>query len=109
MNAHPTLVSNADTAREAYKKVQKRFVLDNQQAKKDYSSLYGRLKQAESVLRQVENTGRFAEVKTGYKKVRNRRLQPLHFWVSEASAKKGVEREAGTGDGIVADVWSSTE
>jgi hypothetical protein len=96
MDAHPTLVRSADTAREAYKKVQKRFVLDNQQAKKEYSSLYGRLKQAESVLRQVENAGRFAEVKTGYKKVRNRRFQPLHFWVSEASAKKGVEQAAGT-------------
>ena len=70
--------------------------MDNRQAKKEYSSLAGRLKQAESVLRQVENAGRFAEVKTGYKKARNRRFQPLHFWVSEASAKKGVEQAAGT-------------
>jgi hypothetical protein len=96
MDAHPTLVGNADTSREAYKKVQQRFVLDNQRAKKEYSSLCGRLKQAESVLCQVENAGPFAELKTGYKKVRNRRFQPFHFWVSEASAKKGVEREAGT-------------
>ncbi len=96
MDVHPTLVSNADTARDAYKKVQKQFVLGNQQAKKDYSSLYGRLKQAESVLRQGAPAGQFAEVKTGYKKVRNRRFQPLHFWVSEASAKKGVERQRGT-------------
>jgi len=96
MGAHPTIVRSADTAREAYKKVQKRFVLDNQRAKKEYSSLCGRFKQAESVLRQVDNAERFAEVKTGYKKVRNRRFQPLHFWVSDASAKKGVEQTPGT-------------
>lgn len=36
MGAHPTLVQTANTAREAYKKLQKRFVLDNWQAKKEY-------------------------------------------------------------------------
>ena len=48
------------------------------------------------MLRQVEDAGPFAEVKTGYKKIGNRRFQPLHYWVSEASAKKGVEQEART-------------
>jgi hypothetical protein len=37
--------------------------------KKEYGSLLGRLKQADSVLRQVDGGGALVELKTGYEKV----------------------------------------
>jgi hypothetical protein len=96
LREHPALLRKVETAREAHQLVQKLFISTHRNLKRGYGSLLGRLTQAETLLRQVEDAGPFAEVKTGYKKIGNRRFQPLHFWVSEASAKKGVEREAGT-------------
>jgi hypothetical protein len=93
---HPALLRKDETAREAHQLIQKKFILTHRALKKEYGSLLGRLRQTESVLREVEDAGRFAEIKTGYKKVRNRRFQPRHVWVSEASAKKGVEQAPGT-------------
>jgi hypothetical protein len=96
MGEHHALLRQADTARQAHQRMQALFVSTHRVLKRQYGSLLGRLRQTESVLAEVQDAGPFAEIKTGYKKVRNRRFQPLHVWVSEVSAKKGVEREAGT-------------
>jgi hypothetical protein len=96
MAEHPALLRKAETAREAHGLIQKKFVKNNRTLKKEYGSLLGRLKSVESVLNQIKDAGPMIEVKTGYEKVRNRRFQARHFWPTEASAKKGVEQEAGT-------------
>jgi hypothetical protein len=96
MSEHHALLRQAETARQAHQRMQTQFVSTHQALKRQYGSLLGRRRQAESVLREVQDAGPFAEIKTGYKKVRNRRFQPLNVWVSEVSAKTGVAQEAGT-------------
>jgi hypothetical protein len=91
MREHPGLLSKVETAREAHRLIQKLFVSKHRSLKKEYGSLLGRLKQADSVLDQVDGAGAFVEVKTGYGKVRNRRFQARHFWPTEASVKRGLE------------------
>jgi hypothetical protein len=91
VSEHPAILRNVDTAREAYQRMQQLFVSAHRTMKKEYGSLLGRLKQAESVLDQVDGAGPLVEVKTGYEKIRNRRFQARHFWPTEASPKKGLE------------------
>jgi hypothetical protein len=92
MSEHPALLRKAETGREAHQLIQKLFVSTHRTLKQEYGSLLGRLRQAESVLRQVDGASALVEVKTGYEKVRNRRFQARHFWPTEASVKKGLEQ-----------------
>jgi hypothetical protein len=81
-----------------YKKDKKDFRRHFNQLRAEYTSLLGRLQQAEAIERQVnahadkvDEYGHL-EIKTAYYKTRNRRFQPRNLWPTEVSSKEDAER-----------------